>query len=409
MAYGQTPVTVASPDSHRRLRLLYVTYGENILQLGVLQGQVVKMLVNLRRSPEIDHIRLVSFVSARLWWRKKDEFQAFKEEMRGLGIDFKLAWLFAALKWSWVSIPIMTLTNLPLVIWYAASSRADIIHARSYGAGWLSALAGKVLPCPVLFDPRDPYPDVMAHHSRWKVNGVTHRVWKCVERSILHSTAGAIGVTPDHTEELKRIGGRQCHFVPNRADTKQFSVPYRYDEEKPTLLFTGVMDLAYYGPDVIAGHFLRMKQYIPALSLKIVTLSDTERIREGLIIAGVVASDFTIETASPQDMPEKMTGSALGLHIAIRFQGPVKFAEYLSAGIPLVVVKGIDFYDDLVTREKLGVVVDPGNPLSYAGITDILSEHAAYSQRCREYAQQHLDISQTAREYVTIYQQILAG
>jgi len=259
----------------------------------------------------------------------------------------------------------------------------------------------------MLFDPRDPYPDVLAQNGKWKPDGFTHRMWKKVERVIITNASACIGVTPQYKDSLKLQGARQAYFVPNRAAVSDYVVADMVDLSEPMLLFTGVMDLAYYSPAVIAEHTLKLRRYVPRLRLKVITLSDAATVRMGLIEAGLPEDCFTVESAAPVEMPEKMKGAAIGLHFAIRW--PVKYAEYLSAGIPLIMVKGEDHFNKAVEGRRLGIIVDPEKPESYSRITELLSNHQAYSKRCRAYAEHYLNVTSSAKQYIRIYKRLLDG
>jgi hypothetical protein len=84
--------------------------------------------------------------------------------------------------------------------------------------------------------------------------------------------------------------------------------------------------------------------------------------------------------------------------ITNRVSSPTKFAEYLAAGLPVMISNAIGDFSKAVRTHGLGVVVAEGEPLNLAGPTSI-----AERERVRAYAAQHF----TKDVYRTSYARIL--
>ena len=384
-----------------KIRLLYITYNENILESGILHGQVRRMLEYMAKRQDVEYIRLVSFISPRLWWQRRKGYERLVRQMADAGIDFRVQWMFAAQKWLWFAIPLIVGFCLPMTAIHLMKERFDVVHTRGYAAGLLGFISTRIVKVKFVFDPRGPYPEEMVGNRLWSKTGLTYRIWKAIEHLLICRGDAVVGVTPTFQEEFVRRGAKNTIFVPNRCDIDRFTPAANVDM---TLLFTGEMDSEWYNPRQIAKHFLRLKEIVPKLKLKLITRISPDFVRRELNLAGVSEDDWTLEASLPEEMPKRMASAGLGLIFAIRW--PVKFAEYLAAGVPLVMVQGEKHLTELVIKQHLGIVVDEDNPSSYQAVTELIQHRSEYADRCIRYARSNLDLTQTAAQYVELYQQL---
>lgn len=110
--------------------------------------------------------------------------------------------------------------------------------------------------------------------------------------------------------------------------------------------------------------------------------------------AGIEQTRTTVISVPTQNVPQFLAASDLGLLLrdnsivnAVTF--PVKFGEYMAAGVPLVITNGIGDYSEAVAREELGTVISLD--LSDAQIQDALvelmaSDKSSLRNRCLGFA-----------------------
>lgn len=87
-----------------------------------------------------------------------------------------------------------------------------------------------------------------------------------------------------------------------------------------------------------------------------------------------------------------------------RVASPVKFAEYLASGLPVLVSPGIGDCPDIVRRERVGYVLDASAQFSRI-VSEIAADRAALRNRCREVAARLFD----GDRYLPLYGELLAG
>lgn len=400
--------------SGKSINLLYLTYNENVLDSGILYGQVREMLYSMKEHQEIETIHLLSFISVRLFMRKFNRFRVLKREFESSNIRFSFFPMFAAQHWHILFLPIAMIFSLPVVIHQLINSKSNVVHSRSYMAGLLAMLGCAIVKINFVFDPRGPYPEEMVLNNRWKENGLTFRKWKSIERILTINSSAAIGVTTEMRDDLEQRGCKHTVYVPNRVNTNRFNrnVSSSNYVNTPVIVFTGEMDAEAYSPALIAKHFLNIKEQLKDVSLQLVTRKSVEFVRDGLTCAGLDSEDWQLEGVAPDKVQTILNRSHLALLLGAGQNAawsvwPVKLAEYMACGLPLIVDTSCgEQIIRFVAKWRLGIIVDLNDKDSYAGIQEVIENYEAYAASCRRIAEMKLDISHTVRQYVRIYKQI---
>lgn len=398
-----------------RADLMFVTYNENVLDSGILYTQVRGMLTELARRWPSGRVTLLSFISPRLWWRRRRAFRALKSELARLGIELRVRLMFAAQAWGWLALPLMALLTLPVLGWEERRVRPALIHARGYGAGWLSLAASKLLPRPLVFDPRGDYPSEMVYNCRWRPQGLSFRLWKSLEKRIISGADAVIAVTPAFRRIYREAGARCVVFIPNRAGEHCFShhPPSPSPSSPPVLAFTGQMDSKWYVPGRVASCLKRFQDTLPELRFRILTHFDHAAVRKALAAAGVDLSRVELAATAPARVPAALDGTSaallLGIKADVPWKGwPVKFSEFCALGLPIVAGDSVgDTLADLITRRGLGVLFAEDDPATYGVLRDLLQNRNRYLRRCRDYARRRLHISRSAAQLARLYRRLI--
>lgn len=125
-------------------------------------------------------------------------------------------------------------------------------------------------------------------------------------------------------------------------------------------------------------------------------------------------SDYRIVAAPHPEVSALLAAGDLALLLRERSKvnevaSPVKFAEYLAAGLPVVVSEGIGDYSGLVRREGIGCVVaaPPVLPETCAMLEPYFEAHrdsaVAVRQRCRSVAERELSAEHAADSIAGLY------
>jgi glycosyltransferase involved in cell wall biosynthesis len=142
-----------------------------------------------------------------------------------------------------------------------------------------------------------------------------------------------------------------------------------------------------------------------------------ETMKRFIAAADLLRSDYTVVSVPHERVPDYLAAGDAGLLLRERslvneVASPVKFAEYLAAGLPVIVSAGVGDYSALVERYAVGVVVDQREEDSRLRaalsrfITDLRECRHQYSQRCAMLAATRLDASSHRALLAAVYAEI---
>ncbi len=403
----------------KKINLLYLTYHENILYSGILYTQVVRMLESMRQKNKAIEITLLSFLSPQSLFRGWRELIDLKKRFKAQNIRLILLPMLVPAFWHGIFHFLMLLWLIP-VLMVIRRYHCNILHPRGYVTAWFSLIANRLTGVPFIFDPRGEFPRERVFNGVWKETGMTYKFWTWLENKFIRLSSCVIGVTPEYRDLYLSRGAAKACFIPNRADTARFaeavnrfraSEEFKNMNERYQLLYTGEFHTVWNHPKLVAPHFNALKRMRSEANLLLISRSDREEMKRILRDYNVDIDSVVIKGGSPVKMPELMQGSTLGLVFLaenVVSIWPVKFAEYLAAGIPVVSessMKGLIVR--ILVEKKLGMVIDLNRESPYERIDDLAANWHEYSDRCLSYAKRRLDISSTARQFLRIYRDSL--
>jgi glycosyltransferase involved in cell wall biosynthesis len=200
--------------------------------------------------------------------------------------------------------------------------------------------------------------------------------------------------------------------VPACVDAGEFAAAARdRDTVRRELGVAGKLVVAYKGslhPHQYPDGSLRIFKAIKALRPDAHFLGltpGTDRLRHMCRQAGIEGENCTVLPIETATMARCLAASDIGLlprrqTLVNRMVSPVKFAEYLASGTPVIVSDQLGDYTELVTHERVGVVLSPtrsGGDLDLAPLSQFLSGYSSnlseWRHRCRHIARHHFDWS----------------
>jgi glycosyltransferase involved in cell wall biosynthesis len=149
--------------------------------------------------------------------------------------------------------------------------------------------------------------------------------------------------------------------------------------------------------------------------LRILTKGSVAEAQSVLERAGLSAEDFWIGAAQPAAVPEYLRRARLGLSFrkatfAQIAASPTKIPEYLAAGVPVVSNAGIGDTDELLVRERVGVVLESfsADALEQAAKEALaLAADPAVRERCVRVARAQFDLVKVGGVgYTEVYRRI---
>jgi glycosyltransferase involved in cell wall biosynthesis len=260
-----------------------------------------------------------------------------------------------------------------------ARGQPKIFHCRGENAvEWAAALTRYFPQTGIVADIRGAWPEEALHALGY--DGPDNAPATEVRRYHVHlsrlqaalACAGSVvTVSAGMVEWLKQLGVRRdrLSYVPCGVSAVRYGESVRKDV-RARLGFDGKVVYAYAGilasyHSISAGlvrFFREVAQRHDEAHLLALT-SDPSRLSGLLCEAGVPPQRTTVLHAAHSEVSRLLVGADCGLilmrpcRLAPTWQ-PIKFAEYLASGLPVVVSQGVGRVDAIVERSGAGVVVD---------------------------------------------------
>jgi glycosyltransferase involved in cell wall biosynthesis len=372
-------------------RVFYVSYDGAQEPLG--RSQIIPYLVRLAADYEIT---LISFE------KSEDQSRTLATELSERGID-------------WIPLryhrrPPVLSTALDVLRARAAlraaarrRGRPAIVHVRSYVPALMARGAANAK---LLFDIRGFWADERVEGGLWRPGGVLYRVSKRYEHRFFSEADAIVTLTEASVPQIREwTGGRDVpiEVIPTCVDLERFGErPQR--PGGPHAVWSGSIGTWY--------RFDLTERIARALGLPLTVLTlQTELART--ILAGYPAS---VRAVAPERLPGELHSGDVGLClIASSFSktasAPTRFGEYLAAGMPVLVTRGIGDLERIVTDRVVGVVLEGEDEASIALAAERLRALAADEQvraRCRATARELFDVTVGAARYAQLYRRLIS-
>ena len=92
---------------------------------------------------------------------------------------------------------------------------------------------------------------------------------------------------------------------------------------------------------------------------------------------------------------------------------PIKFAEYLACGIPVILTSGIGDTEEIVVSNRIGAVIKNFTEEDYKNainqILELKKDGLMLRERCRMVAGRLFSLEDGIKKYGNIYKNLIAG
>lgn len=185
-------------------------------------------------------------------------------------------------------------------------------------------------------------------------------------------------------------------------------------ESRFVVAYSGSLE-AWQVPQASLEWFKRIADLRPDAHLLAIT-THPERMNEFARAAGIPKEQRTVLTVPQAQVAEYLAAADCGLLVrestqVNRVASPVKFAEYLAAGVPVLISEGVGDYTEVVRLENLGAVLpaEVSGPDAAMVLQNFLKRLKAedgseLARRCNEYAAMNLSWERAAEGVEEIFQ-----
>ncbi|MFA8343488.1 MAG: glycosyltransferase [Rhodothermaceae bacterium] len=298
--------------------------------------------------------------------------------------------------------------------------KIDIVHTRSLipSVMALTALMFTTRKVKFIYDNRGVLIEEEIYRGNLKKNGIITVALKLFELKIMRKADAMVVVSKKFKEYISEAYTR---YIPDIVD-KTVAITNGTDisdlpeniiqhkkRDKISVVYSGSAMKWQYLPG-IKKFVAECRKNFKEIEINILTY-DYDQFYDLLKGIDGFGEKIILQTLESHQVKEKLMESNFAIMIRERnlvnkVATPVKFAEYLSAGLPVFLSSGIGDTEDIINRNKIGVVVDE-NKIQYGieEMINLLKDENIY-QRCIDTVKKELDLQNSIDKYIDLYSKL---
>lgn len=303
------------------------------------------------------------------------------------------------------------------------SNRIDAVHARGYIPMLIAYILKKIAGAKVIFDMRGFWAEEKVDARAWKKGGVIYRIVKRMESAFLSNADEIVVLTSAAKKYIlgKKYPKVHVSAIPCCADLNIFK---RLRDERaghdrnisgnPVVLYAGSLG-TFYSLDKVLDFFLSLKTRNPSAFLRVISHYPKESMEAACFSRNIKKTWYRLEALDHKDMPKAFSEADLSVIFYNRpLSGigcsPIKLAESLACGIPVVINAGIGDCDDIVEHNNVGVVIKDFSQEEYKRAShkmlELVSQKESTALRCAEVAKKMFSLDAGIAAYQNIYERL---
>ncbi|MGQ9682309.1 MAG: glycosyltransferase [Anaerolineae bacterium] len=360
-------------------RVLCVVWGEAFWEHAVLT-QTVEVMRTVQREGHA-RVTLVCFVPFLALFRKRGEVRAAVEALKADGVRtlvLPVPLVFTrSLYGHFALLPLALAAMVPVLL--VKGLRHDLLHPRGYFAGLAACVAARVLRRPFVFDPRSPFAEENARINAPGFGSFGVWLWKGIERLLLRCATCVVATSPAFATDLQAAAPEaRIEIIPNNSlgclhdgpSRAELRVKLGFDSEDLVLAYAGSIghwnDAGLY----VGFHYELIGQSDRVRFLYLVPKLWQRHLLAALAAYQVPEGTYVVLSVPPEEVCTYLTAADAGVQLMPQPDARlgVKIADYLVAGLPLVVNQYARGAVQLVATSGVGLVVDLSDA-EYAQLT----------------------------------------
>jgi glycosyltransferase involved in cell wall biosynthesis len=311
-----------------------------------------------------------------------------------------------------------TAQGIALSVFKNVRKRFDIVHARNYNGGFIGFCLAHLLRAKFILHEDGFYPDEQFDGGIWTLNSRSYKVAKYLENKMYQRADGIIALSHRAKAILEQgYPNKPVIFVPSCVDLDNFHLPETqpvFSDDEIKLVYIGSVGGRYI-LDKIGAFVATARKTGKNVTLKIFSKADTNLITQMLDAGGLERGAWSLEAVPYSEMPKRLTEYQAGLFfltqgISEHGCSPTKIGEYWAVGLPVITSPKVSDTDDIINRDKVGVIVKEHTEDSYQqAFTELckLLKDKDLSFRCRKSAENHYALAPACERQFALYQQLV--
>lgn len=356
-----------------------------------------------------------------LTFETKDSIVESCRRISELGMPVKWRYLFYHKRPRLLATALDIICGIFTVLFALKKDKITVIHARGVIPALIGFLPAKILGAKLFFDTRGLLADKYVGGGLLSQKSPTYRIIRRGEDFLLKRSDYFTVETHKHASVI-----RDCYnnglsekmgVIPSCVDTDKFySLPKPYGHNgnaRLGLVYVGRIGTWYLIAEML-DFFNVLSAHIPGLHFIFITHDDPGPLYSIARNKGINASKIAVKKIETGKIPAFLREAGAGISFINPYKrynsSPIKFGEYLASGIPVIINSGIGDCDEIILKEKVGVIINDFSFGAYEKAAEelnlFLSEGEALRQRCVEAAKKHLSLEMGVNKYLDIYRRI---
>lgn len=400
-------------------KVLYISY--NGLLESILPSQTVPYLKILSKNGF--KFILLTFE------KKKDLKECGRERLKNTKDSLKKE----GITWRWLTYhkyPNNLSTFLDIFIGFFVSmylvikNRINMVHVRGATPGTIGLFLSKIFKIKLLFDTRGILAEEYVGGGLWKEETFFFNLVKSIEKELMNRADAIVVLTEKHRKKILNLPYLKRKAIPKvvipccvdlkrfRCDTSNHKeLLKKYDIDADMLLvYPGKLGTFYLLKEMV-DFFESVSSEIEGLKFLILTQDD---ISEAKYVNIARKEGIYLIRPSFDEIPFFLRCADAGIFFINSYKkygsSPIKLGEFLACGKPVIINPGIGDTEEIVTNNRVGVVVRDFNKDEYLNkITELLKllkEGKQLESRCRMTAERFLSLRMGAERYEKIYREL---
>jgi len=306
--------------------------------------------------------------------------------------------------------------------------RPLIVHSRSSMPAFLAMVLAKTCGMKFLYDADSMLSEEYVATGHWTRRSKGFRALAKTE-SLARQTADEAIVLTDtlRGDFINKFNvAAPIKVIPCCVDTKKFRATkqnrekYRNElglgDEEKLLVYVGKIGERYLVGEIF-DFFKIAGETVENLRLLIIS-KDAKRDFDGIAESkNIEGYRYFVRAAPPEQVAEWLAAADTGIAFiknsaSERGASPIKIAEYLAAGLPVVVSSGIGDVSCLIAEKNIGLTVKDYSPETYrevaAGLKEIWRGGVSASEKCRQAADDYFSLEAVGiPKYIEVYERML--
>lgn len=394
-----------------KTKALYITY------MGLSEPLIYSQALNYLKAIARRDIGISILSFEKKEFLNKGKILEIKNDLQTSGIQ----WFFLRYhkKPQFISKPYDVIVGTFFIMCIAIRNKIDIIHARGTFCALMGLMSCLFLRKKMIFDMRGLMAEEYADAGSWKRSSFIYNFINCLERYFIRN-ADEVVMLNKKTQEivLKKDKVKSMTIIPTCVDLERFNFvtdkgkyeKHKYSQNgKSVLIYTGSLGTWYMLSEMMDFYRELLNSGFDGLFL---ILSQTDKGWIEKNIPDDLRKYVIIDFSDPRRVADFLNSADIAIFfikpcLSKTASCPTKFGEYLACGLPVIINGGIGDTEEIVRREKVGVVINDFNIQEYKRsvmeLKELLKEGDVLQKRCRSAAEKYFSLKDGSEKYALIY------